>query len=358
MCLIWLDSFIGLEYKHKQALYGLINGKTNIKELLVKGKEYIENNIGSNQYSTLVNSANGEYFNYVLEGLRKRSIIAITLESDDYPESLINTPVPPIVLYCKGDTKLLSGNNFSIVGSRKSLPLSINLAKSYAETLSNNGFTLVTGIAEGVDSAVLESVINCKGKVISVIAGGFDNIYPANNLALFEKVVENGLAVSEYPPEVQPRPFHFPVRNRIIAGLSRGALIVSGAKKSGTLYTAEYAEEYGRDLFALPYSVGIVSGEGCNDLIKRGAMLTDKPKDVLDFYGVEKKEENKPSMTEEEKEIFSALKNGEMHIDKLCNALNKRVFEIIPVLSIMEIKKLVVKNGANVYGLTRVDLEE
>lgn len=358
LCLIWLDSFIGLEYKHKQAVYGMINGKADIKELLVKGKDYIISNIGNNEYSTLLNSANSEYLRFILDQLDRKNIIAVTIESSDYPESLMNTPLPPLVLYCKGDVKLLSGNNFSIVGSRKSLPLSINLAKSYSETLVENGFNLVTGIAEGIDSTVLETAVKCGGKAISVIAGGFNNIYPQSNVSLLDKVIEKGLAISEYPPEVAPKPFHFPIRNRIIAALSRGTLVVSGARKSGTLYTAEYTEEYGKDLFAIPYSVGVVSGEGCNDLIKRGAMLTDSPRDILEYYGIESSERKKMEFTPEQKQIIKALRDGEMHVEKLCKALNKRIFEITPVLSILEINKIIVKSGTNVYGLARTDLEE
>jgi DNA processing protein len=358
LCLIWLDSFLGLEYKHKQALYSQINGKADIKNLLIKGKDYIATEIGENQYSTLINSANAEYFNYVLAELDKRDIKAITIESDAYPESLKNIPQPPLVLYCKGNAKLLNANNFSIVGSRKSLPLSINLAKSYAEVLCDNDFTLVTGIAEGVDSAVLQTAVDKEKPVVSVIAGGFDFVYPASNASLLEKVIKVGLAISESPPEVQPKPFLFPIRNRIIAGLSKGTLIVSGAMKSGTLYTAEFTEEYGKDLFAIPYSVGVVSGAGCNDLIKRGAILTDKPEDILEYYGVEQVKKMEIQLTPIQKQIISVLKDGEMHIEKICSALNKRVFEITPILAMLEISKIVIKSGTNVYGLARSDLEE
>ncbi len=358
LCLIWLDSFLGLEYKHKQVLYGLINGKADIKDLLSKGKDYIVTEIGEREYSTLLNSANTEYFNYVLRELERKGVTAVTVESEDYPKSLLNIPEPPLVLYCKGNIQLLNGNNFSIVGSRKSLPLSINIAKSFAETLSRNGFTLVTGIAEGVDSAVLETAVNKCTSAISVIAGGFDNIYPANNQNLADKIAEIGLIISENPPEVKSKPFHFPIRNRIIAGLSKGTLVVSGALKSGTLYTAEYTEEYGRDLFAVPYSVGIASGAGCNDLIKRGAVLTDKPEDILEFYGIEQQEKKSIELTPDQKQIISVLKDGQTHIEKICSALGRRVFEIMPVLSMLEINGIVTKNGSNFYGLARVDLED
>ena len=121
------------------------------------------------------------------------------------------------------------------------------------------------------------------------------------------------------------------------------------------MYTAGYAVDYGKDLFAVPYSVGIPSGAGCNELIKRGAILTDTPQDIIEFYGKEKKEDKK-QLSEEELEIVRTLSDGALHIEKICVALNKKVFEITPILSILEIKGLVSKS-ANVYQLTTSDLE-
>ena len=368
LCLIWLDSFLGLEYKHKQQLYKLINGKTDIKTLIVNGKEYVEKCVGEKEYLTLCNGANQQYLDYVLSGLDRRGIKAVTIESTEYPEFLKNTPCPPLVLYVMGDVSLLSAKNFSIVGSRKSLPSALTVTKRYAEALIDAGFTLVTGIAEGVDATVLQTAVD-KGVLsrntvrkykgvgcISVIAGGFDNIYPKSNVSLFEKVKEGGLVISEYPPEVTPRPYLFPVRNRIIAALSDGLLVTSGGLKSGTLYTAEYAEEYGKQVFAIPYGVGVPAGAGCNELIKRGATLTDDQKDILEFYGLESYKLNEEEFDKDEIEIIEALKEGEQHVEALCLKLSKQVFELTPALSTLEIKGVIVKSG-NVYGLIRNDLE-
>lgn len=356
LCYIWLDSFLGLEYKHKRELYNYIDGKSDIKNIIESAREYIVSAVGESVYNTVHSSATGEYLSYVLKGLDDRGVKAVTYVSKDYPKSLLDLPTPPFVLYAKGDTALFNEKAFGIVGSRKSLPLSIKLAENYSKDLLEAGYVLVTGIAEGVDGAVLKTAVDNGGKVISVIAGGFDNVYPKTHQDLLDKVVKNGLAISEYPPQTIPKPFHFPVRNRIIAGLSKGVLIVSGAMKSGTLYTAEYAEEYGKDLFAIPYSAGVSSGAGCNDLIKRGAHLTDTPEDILSFYG-ESKTESIETYTDEEREILRALSDGELHIEKLSGALKKDAFKLTPILSILEIKGMVVKSG-NVYGLTRNDLED
>lgn len=352
LCYIWLDSFSKIEYKHKKELFNLINGKGEIKKLLTDGKDYVVNNIGQTEYDALVASANPSYLYYVVSALEKREMVAITIVSKDYPKTLLQTEFPPLVLYAKGNVQLLNDKSFSIVGSRKSLPLSINLAKDYAKALIDAKFTLVTGIAEGVDQAVLETAVKNKAKAISVVAGGLDHIYPKSNVNLANKVIENGLLISEYPPEIAPQRYMFPVRNRIIAALSVGSLIVSAGLKSGTIYTAEYAEEYGKDVFAIPYNVGVASGTGCNELIKRGVHLTDTPNDILEFYGVENQKQE-TALTDEEQMIVSVLSDGEMHIDKISEQVKKPVYEILTVLSMLEIKNVIVKNGANVYGLVR-----
>ena len=351
LCLLWLDSFIGLEYIHKQQLYKLINGKPDIRKLIERGKDYIVSNLSEKVYDTVHASATAEYMDFLMGGLERRNIAAVTVVSEDYPDKLKSISAPPLVLYCKGDASLLKSRAFGIVGSRKSLPLSLSLASEYTKALSKAGFTIVTGIAEGVDTAVLSAATDCGARPVSVIAGGFDNVYPKSNASLFEKVVKNGLAVTESPPETTPLPFLFPVRNRIIAGLAEGVLIASGGLKSGTLYTAEYAEEFGRDVFAVPYSPGVASGAGCNELLKRNPhiMLTDSPKDILDFYGITPEKTERSALNETETKILSLLSEGGKHIDGICSALGMRVQEIAPFLAMLEIKGYVFKNGVNVY---------
>lgn len=292
-----------------------------------------------------------------MEGLNKRDIRAVTIVSEEYPESLKNIPIPPLVLYCKGDISLLNGENFGIVGSRKSLPVSRGIAENYAGSLSSAGFTIVSGIAEGADSVALKKAVSSGGKVITVVAGGFDHLYPKSNQSLFDTIAEKGLCVSEQPPETVPQPFMFPVRNRIIAALSSGVVVVSGGLKSGTIYTAGYAEEYSKDVFAVPYTPGIESGAGCNELIKRGAILTDSPEDVLEYYG-KRSEKKEIPLSADEKSVLDCLKNGAAHTDEICRALNKKIYEIMPVISALTIKGLAVKAGTNAYCLTGNQSEE
>ena len=355
LCLIWLDSFIGLEYKHKAELYKKLNSESKIKDFIQENKGYILEFIGENNYNTLINSANGEYLNFVLEGLNRAGVKAITIDSENYPEELKEIDIPPLVLYTIGNLELLKNKKFSIVGSRKNLPISLKIAEDYADKLCEAGLTLVTGIAEGVDKAVLLAGLKHK-KIISVVAGGFNCIYPKTNIDVFNKVCENGLAISESPPDVNPMPYFFPVRNRIIAGLGIGTLVVSGAKKSGTMYTAEFAEEYGKDLFCVPYSIGVKSGEGTNELIKKGALLTDTPNDIIDFYNLEVKE-SKIELTKEEKEVVAVIREGLTHIEQIALKTKKIAAELLATLSMLEIKGVVVKDGVNSYSIIKDNLE-
>ncbi len=356
LCLIWVDSFINLDNAKKQLLYKVIKGKVDICKILECNKEYIVSNVGLVEYNTIKNSATKENFEKIIKGLEDRGIKAVTIESKNYPESLKNIDVPPLILYCKGNDELLNSHTFSIVGSRKCVPLSIKLAEDYTTALSSVGFTIVTGNADGIDQVVLSTAIKNDSPIISVIAGGLDCIDKTISATLMHQVAQKGLIVSEYAPSVPSLAFHFPVRNRIIAGLSKGTLIVSGSIKSGTKHTAEYTESYGRDLFAIPYSADVPTGAGCNELIKRGARLTDNPNDIIEFYGKQKSKKT-ISITQEEKNILNLMQNGAVHIDVICDKLDKEVYQITPLLTILEIKGLIYKSATNTYGLVYSNLE-
>ena len=286
----------------------------------------------------------------LFESLEKRGVDCVTFISEDYPEPLKNIPDPPIVLYLKGDRKLLKTEMFSIVGSRKTTPVALAECRKFSASLSER-FTIVTGLADGADTAAIYGAMDSGGKVISVLANGFDRIYPAINTRLAEKIAEKGLLVSEYLPTVKALSYHFPVRNRIIAGLSKGTLVVSAGRKSGALITANYCTEYGRDAFAFPYWLNEPTGEGCNALIKEGATLVQSPEDILGVYGFTEKLQTKTKITKTEEEVLSAVRaSGEAFLPEIAAKLKKQPYELIPVLTSLEIKKLVVRLGGNRYS--------
>lgn len=287
----------------------------------------------------------------VLENLQSKGIVCVTVKSPDYPESLKNIDEPPAVLYCKGNIKLLKSNCFSVVGSRKSTAGAVAQCKKISAELTH-AFTVVTGMAEGADSAAVEGALP-SGKIISVLANGFDYCYPATNRSLIERVAKDGLLISEYPPHIPPLKYYFPYRNRIIAGLSRGTLVVSAGEKSGALITANYALEYGREVFAFPYSVGVTSGGGCNKLIKDGAYLTENILDIFKVFGLDlEKSDKSASLSELENAVLEQIKiTGEGFLPAIAEKLNKQTYQLIPVISRLEIMGLITRLGGNRYGI-------
>ncbi|PWM73805.1 MAG: DNA-protecting protein DprA [Bacillota bacterium] len=345
--LIWIDSFFELEYRKKAALFALYRGEKFSD--FAKSPE-VKREIGAEDAKFLLNFSRREYMEDVLETLDGGNVVCITRASGDYPQDLFDVPYPPLVLYAKGDINLLKGRKFSVVGSRKSIPLAIAKAEEFAAALTEAGFAVVTGLADGADAAAAKGALK-SGKIISVLAGGFNHVYPACNAGLFREIVAKGLALSEYPPEIKTERYHFPVRNRIISALGEGLLVISAGKRSGTAYTAGYTEALSRQIFALPYNVNVPSGEGCNEYIRKGAVLTVRPEDILDFYNIERKETPAVSMTEEEEEIYAVIKaEGEIHIDVIAARTGKKTYELMPALGMLEIKKLIIRQAGNAYS--------
>ncbi len=289
------------------------------------------------------------YRREVLASLEAKKIVCVTYFSEYYPENLKTIDAPPVILYCKGDVSLLKTECFSIVGSRATPAKKLADCAEIAGGLSK-AFTVVSGIADGADARALQGALDAGGKVISVLAGGFDKIYPAFNANLVEKIYCKGLVITEYPPEVPTKSYHFHIRNRIIAALGTGTLVVSAGRKSGALITASYAYEFGRDLFAIPDYPDSPSGAGCNFLIKKGAALVENILDIFDFYGLDFKASEKKPMTDAELSVYEAVKqSGEDSAARIADRLDKPLYEVLAVLTMLEMKKLIVRLGGNMF---------
>ena len=206
----------------------------------------------------------------------------MTLADEDYPKSLLEIADPPALLYCKGRRDLLSQPSLGIVGSRNATPQGTRDAEAFAQALSDAGLTIVSGLALGIDTAAHRGGLAGAGSSVAIVGTGLDRIYPASNKALAHQLAENGLIVSEFPLGTPPLPSHFPRRNRLISGLSRGVLVVEAAPNSGSLITARVAAEQGREVFAIPGSIHSPLARGCHALIKQGAKLVESAADILD----------------------------------------------------------------------------
>ena len=211
---------------------------------------------------------------------------ALVIGDPLYPQALLETPDPPLLLYAEGDAGWLGQDSVAIVGSRNPTPQGLENARAFAHALGQAGLTIVSGLALGIDGAAHEGALGAAAGTIAVVGTGLDRVYPARHRALAHRIVEHGLIVSEFALGTPALPPHFPVRNRIIAGLARGTLVVEAAMQSGSLITARMALECGRDVFAIPGSIHAPQSRGCHLLIKQGAKLVDAAADVLEELGV------------------------------------------------------------------------
>jgi DNA processing protein len=209
----------------------------------------------------------------------------VTLGDPAYPPSLLTMPDPPPLLYVKGRIELLHGRSVAVVGSRSATPQGVDDATRFARTFSEAGLTVVSGLASGIDGAAHRGALAGRGSTIAVIGTGADIVYPASHHALAHQIAGNGALVSEWPLGTPARSENFPQRNRLIAGLSSGVLIVEAAMRSGSLITARLANEMGRDVFAIPGSIHAPLARGGHRLIKQGAKLVETPEEVLEELG-------------------------------------------------------------------------
>ena len=205
-----------------------------------------------------------------------------TLGDAAYPEALLQAADPPLMLFADGDPACLARPLLAIVGSRHATAQGLDTARDFARSFSDAGWCVVSGLAAGIDGAAHEGALAGPGRTLAVVGTGPDQVYPARHRAMARRIRENGLILSEFVPGTPPIATHFPMRNRIIAGLSRGTLVVEAALKSGSLITARMAVEAGREVFAIPGSIHAPQSRGCHALIRQGAKLVESAADVLE----------------------------------------------------------------------------
>jgi len=207
----------------------------------------------------------------------------LTLADPGYPRALLDIADPPVLLYLKGDPSLLARPALAIVGARSATPQGVSNAHAFARALGEAGLTIVSGLALGIDAAAHRGALaDPGGTTVAVIGTGADRVYPARNQALAREIAAHGVIVSEYPLETPAHAHNFPRRNRLIAGLARGVLVVEAALGSGSLITARLASESGREVFAIPGSIHSPLARGCHRLIRDGAKLVETAADVLE----------------------------------------------------------------------------
>lgn len=277
-----------------------------------------------------------------LKALEEMGANVLTIKDKEYPQTLRNIPDAPVVLYRKGS--LPPGTNtLAIVGSRRASLEGMNLAEKIAETLSVAGITIVSGLARGIDSAAHKGALRGKGKTIGVLGCGIDICYPAENNKLFKRMGDEAAVMTEYVPGEQPFQSHFPERNRIIAGLAKGVLVIEASQRSGSLITARLGLEYGREVMAIPGSVFNDEYRGANTLIKEGAKLVDGIGDIITtcFPGVTFAEKENVELDGNEKYIYALVDFQKTHIDEVIERSKMEAKQVMAVLTRLEMKETI-----------------
>lgn len=296
-----------------------------------------------------------------LESVKKAGAKILIHGEEDYPAPLANIYDPPPVLFCLGNIELLKMKSVGIVGTRNASANGLSLARNFAADLAKNGIVVISGLARGIDTEVHKASL--KG-TIAVVAGGLDKVYPPENFKLFHDIAAEGLIVSENPFGVTAQARHFPQRNRIIAGLSDGVLVVEAARKSGSMITAAFAHREGRPVFAVPGSPLDPRSAGTNYLLRNGGVFTETAEDILkNLRPVEKL----PKLCEEELEylgetleaspetlrdrIISKLSHSPTSVDEVIQQSGANAAVVNEILLELEMKGQITRQYGNKVAL-------
>lgn len=293
------------------------------------------------------------------EKLEKENIKIITLDSPDYPSLLKEIHNTPYILYVKGKIEFINSSALiSIVGSRKYTSYGAQTAENFSRDLANAGFTIVSGMALGIDTFAHRGALDSGGKTIAVLGNGLDDnsLYPRNNFNLSREIIENGALISEYPTGTQAGPLTFPARNRIVAGLALGTLVIEAGEKSGALITAQMALDSNREVFSVPGPIFSPQSLGTNYLIKKGAKLAMSVKDILEEFDLSISKEPEKNIlkipeSESEKILLEILSSDPIHVDNISKLSRLGTAEASATLSMMEIKGWVKNIGGQNYIL-------
>lgn len=284
----------------------------------------------------------------------------ITIWDEEYPFLLKEMNQPPWLLFWRGNLPLLSRPALAVVGTRKASSYGKSVLENLIPALVKGGLAIASGMAMGIDAFAHEAALQAKGATVAVLGSGIDVIYPPQNRRLYERLVQDGLVLSEYPPQRQPHPGFFPQRNRIIAGLSYGVLVVEAAERSGSLITAQLALEHGREVFAVPGSIFHHQSLGTNRLIQQGgAKLVITAQDILEELiplvpqlkkpKEDQTEDKVGELSEKEKRLLELMKGEKVHINELHYQTGWPLSELTGLLVKLEMKKKVAPLPGSYY---------
>ncbi|QXM06158.1 DNA-processing protein DprA [Crassaminicella indica] len=341
--MVWLHSIDGIGNKTLENLLKIFGSAENIfKAPIEKFNQF--RGINKAIVNNIVKNRNPYYINELMNKIKKHNIEIIGRNSKEYPENLKNIYNPPYLLYKKGTILKKDENAIAIVGSRKASSYGKYVAYKLASDLAKKGIVVISGMAYGVDTMAHKGALEHGGRTIAVLGCGLDTCYPKANYHLMLEIEKSGAVISEYSIETKPLPGNFPVRNRIISGMSKGVIVVEASINSGSLITVEFALEQGREVFAIPGNINSSLSAGTNKLIKEGAKLVTDIEDVLEELHIEidEKEENQIPLSALESKVYNVILDKQpIHIELLLKELSWNVDKVSSIITVLQLKGLV-----------------
>ncbi len=368
---VWLSSLPGIGAIKANKLLDFLKDPYAIWNITEQGLRTFDFMTPDN-INTVLNNNHKNEAKKLLQKINNDNIHIIPIVNPAYPEYLKNIYDPPIVLYKKGD---LSKNDklIAIVGSRRATKYGLDIANNVAFELAKLGITIVSGMASGIDTLAHKGALKAGGRTIAILGCGVDIVYPYENKKLMEEIISSGAVVSEYLPGTAPKPRNFPARNRIISGISLGTVVVEANKTSGSLITANFALEQGREVFAIPGNISSANSTGTNKLIKDGAKMVTCIDDILEeireIKELQKMQGKNDSNSKKEayqqitiSEYFKNLDSNEirvleylniesLHIDLLAQKCNLNIQTINSILVMLELKGIIEQLPGKIFKI-------
>ncbi len=347
-------------------VYSLIRHFGSAKEAWEAGEKDLEGICGIGDEALRGLAARKSAVDLVKEAdkLRSSDIEFICCTDPNYPENLSQISDPPPVIFVRGNLLVEDKLSVAVVGSRRATSYGLAAASKLACSLAEAGLTVVSGLARGIDTAAHRGALAASGRTIAVLGCGVDVIYPKENAKLMEEIIKSGAVISEFPPRSAPEPWHFPVRNRIISGLSLGVVIVEAAEKSGALITADLALEQGREVMAVPGSIASPLSKGPHRLIKQGAKLVEGAEDVLEELALDRlfppaktgtQKIAGKNLSPEEEALYAFISFEPVSLDSLVDSAGLTVQQVLFLLTHLELKGLVRQLPGKFYVRTTLD---
>lgn len=352
---MWLSTFEFMNYKRAKFIVDNYEDLEDLFDNIDDYKNELTQIFDLEEFHEIVKDRNLYYIEETIKNYDKLGIEVVTIRSESYPDLLREIDSSPIMLYCKGNVALLKSECLGVVGTRRATKYGKDACNKFIKDIASENITIVSGLAEGIDTIAHKATLEVSGNTIAVLGGGLLNIYPSSNVGLAKEILDNnGLLVTEYKPNEPALTYHFPIRNRIIAGLSRAVFIVEATEKSGSMHTKNYALEYNRNVFALPARITDIYSVGCNKCISNGqAQMVLDPRDIIEYYGknsIEKKEVA-VQLSYDEQNIYDLLVGQEKHFDELLKLLKLETKTLQTLLMRLVLKGVVEKLPNNYYGV-------